>query len=53
LPELIATLEAFVQEHKRCSDLEGGVDGDVVWMSCDCGGVVTGRVPRDMSEDIR
>lgn len=39
MPELIAALDASLQEHKRCGDLEGGVgaDGDVIWMSCDCG----------------
>ena len=36
-PELLATLDAFLQEHRRCGDLDGGADGDVIWMSCDCG----------------
>jgi hypothetical protein len=35
--EPLATLDAFLQEHRRCGDLDGGADGDVIWMSCDCG----------------
>jgi hypothetical protein len=36
MPELLAALDAFVQEHRRCGELDGGGDHDVVWMSCDC-----------------
>ena len=35
MPELFATLDAFVQEHCRCGKLEGDVDGERVWMACD------------------
>jgi hypothetical protein len=36
LPELLAALDAFLQEHRcRCGELDGGVNGDVVWMSCE------------------
>lgn len=38
MPELIAALDAFVQEHKRCGWLDSGVDGDVVGIACECGG---------------
>jgi len=37
MPELFAALDAFLQEHRRCGALDGGVDGNVVWMSCECG----------------
>jgi hypothetical protein len=37
MPEPIATLDAFVQEHRRCSELYGGVEDEWVWMSCECG----------------
>ena len=37
MPELLAALDAFMQEHRRCGDLDGAVDGDQVWMACDCG----------------
>ena len=36
-PDLLPALDAFVQEHCRCGDLEGGVDGERVWVACDCG----------------
>ena len=35
MPELLAALDAFLQEHRRCGELEGGMGADIVWMSCD------------------
>jgi hypothetical protein len=35
---LPADLVAFFKEHRSCGDLDGGVEGDLVWMACDCGG---------------
>jgi hypothetical protein len=37
LPELLTALDAFMQEHRRCGELDGGVEGERVWMACDCG----------------
>jgi hypothetical protein len=37
MPELLAALDAFLQEHRRCGDLEAGVEGGRVWMACECG----------------
>jgi len=34
MPELLAALDAFYLEHRRCGVLDAGVE---VWMSCDCG----------------
>jgi hypothetical protein len=34
---LFEALYVFYQEHRRCGDLDGGVDGDRVWMTCTCG----------------
>jgi hypothetical protein len=31
---LLLDLDAFYQEHRRCGDLEGAVEGDRVWMTC-------------------
>ena len=31
---LLAALDAFYQEHRRCGDLDGDVDGERVWMVC-------------------
>jgi hypothetical protein len=37
MPELLAALDAFVQEHQRCGDLDSGLDHGVVWLACSCG----------------
>jgi hypothetical protein len=37
MPELFAALDAFMQEHRRCGELDGGLDGERVWVACDCG----------------
>jgi len=37
MPDLLAALDAFLQEHRCCGDLDGGVEGERVWMACDCG----------------
>ncbi len=31
------SLAAFLREHRRCGELDGGVDGARAWMSCECG----------------
>jgi len=45
MPDLLAALDAFLQEHRRCGDLDGGVEGEHVWMTCDCGAAIVHRVP--------
>jgi hypothetical protein len=30
MPDLLAALDAFLQEHRRCGELHGGVKGEVV-----------------------
>ena len=37
-------LDAFYQEHRRCGELDGGVKGDRVWMTCSCGAVIDSNV---------
>jgi hypothetical protein len=37
---LLAALYAFLQEHRRRGDLDSGLDGDRVWMTCTCGAVI-------------
>jgi len=37
---LLAALNAFYLEHRRCGDLDGGVEGDRVWMTCTCRAVL-------------
>jgi hypothetical protein len=34
---LLRDLEAFYREHQRCGELDSGVEGDRVWMTCTCG----------------
>ena len=33
-------LEAFILEHEYCGELDGGVEGDRVWMTCTCGAMI-------------
>ena len=35
-----AALEAFIREHEYCGELDTGLEGDRVWMTCTCGAVV-------------
>jgi hypothetical protein len=39
---LFDALQAFFQEHQYCGELDGGVEGDRVWMTCTCGVVLVG-----------
>jgi hypothetical protein len=51
MPELLAALDAFLQEHRRCGELEGGIDGERVWMGCDCGaGIVHPVNPTELDQ---
>jgi hypothetical protein len=36
---LLTDLDAFSLEHRYGGDLDGGVDGDIVRMACDCGAI--------------
>jgi hypothetical protein len=33
---LLTDLDAFYTDHRRCGELEAGVDGSVVWFDCEC-----------------
>jgi hypothetical protein len=33
---LLHDLYAFYLEHRRCGELDGGVEGERVWMTCTC-----------------
>jgi hypothetical protein len=37
---LVADLDAFLQEHSGCGDLDSAVEDDRVWMTCTCGAVI-------------
>jgi hypothetical protein len=34
---LLDDLHASLQEDRRCGELDSGVEGERVWMTCDCG----------------
>jgi hypothetical protein len=54
MPAILAALDAFLQEHRRCGDLDGGVDSERVWMTCDCGGGIAHPVrPTELDEPLR
>jgi hypothetical protein len=40
---LLTEPDAFYTEHRRCGELDAGVDGAVVWMVCECGAGVGRR----------
>ena len=44
---LFDALQAFFQEHQYCGELDGGVEGDRVWMTCTCGASIN----RDADDD--
>ena len=44
---LLTELDAFYVDHRRCGDLDAGVDGPMFWMPCDCGA----RMARQVEED--
>jgi hypothetical protein len=33
----LPALDAFLQEHRDCDDLDAGMDAEHVWMACSCG----------------
>jgi hypothetical protein len=39
-PEPLEALVAFVAEHQRCGELDGGRDDGCVWIQCSCGGLI-------------
>jgi hypothetical protein len=41
---LLTELDAFFTDHRLCGDLDAGVEGEVVWIACDCGASMARRV---------
>ena len=37
----LLALEAFMQEHLDCGELDSDVENARVWMTCTCGAVIT------------
>jgi hypothetical protein len=40
MPEVLNALVAFVAEHQRYGELDGGRDGGYVWLECSCGELI-------------
>ncbi len=48
--ELLADLDAFYLEHRRCGELESGIsEGEPSWivMACSCGPHITRRIEEE------
>jgi hypothetical protein len=46
MPTIYDALEAFLQEHRRCRELDGGVEGERVWMTSESGGQMSCALDR-------
>jgi hypothetical protein len=44
---LLSELDAFYTEHRRCGDLDAGVDWPIVWVACPCRASMARRVDED------
>ena len=40
---LLTDLDGFYTEHRRCGELEAGVEGPTVWFDCECGARIARR----------
>ena len=40
---LLTDLDAFLAEHRRCGDLDGGARDGRVWLACTCAAVISRR----------
>jgi len=48
MPALFSALIAFVEEQRRCGELDAAVELDLVRMTCDCGAAIAHPLaPRD------
>jgi hypothetical protein len=45
--DLGAALEAFILEHEYCGELDTGVEGNRVWMTCTCDATINRDADRD------
>jgi hypothetical protein len=40
---VLTELDAFYLDHRRCGELEAGVEGPTVWFDCECGARIARR----------
>jgi hypothetical protein len=41
LSHLLASLVAFLDEHRHCGELDGGAEDESIWMTYTCGAVIS------------
>jgi hypothetical protein len=44
--------DAFLTDHRRCGELDGGVDGPTIWLACDCGAGIARRSDEGDALDV-
>jgi hypothetical protein len=40
-------LDAFYTEHRRCGELDAGLDESMVWFDCECGAGIVRQVAEE------
>jgi hypothetical protein len=49
---LLADLNAFLNGHRRCGELDGGVEGATIWLACECGAGIARRADEGEALDV-
>lgn len=49
---LLADLDAFLNERRRCGELDGGVEGATIWLACQCGAGIARRADESDALDV-
>ena len=50
---LLGDLDAFLQEHRNCGELDAAVEDDQVWMTCTCGAAISRVLESADGEGVR
>jgi hypothetical protein len=49
---LLADLDAFLNEHRRCGELCGGADEATIWLACACDAGIARRADEGNALDV-
>jgi len=49
---LLRELDAFYTQHRRCGELDAGLDGPVIWFNCECGARIARRADEGDALDV-
>jgi hypothetical protein len=49
---LLTELDALYTDHRRCGELEAGVEGPTVWFGCECGARIARRADDGEALDL-